>query len=111
MVTNCNMSCDTYNLVLRLYMKWDHEERVRCTWDEMEKSGLRPDWCSYTIMIHGLYDKGRIEDALSYFNEMTSKGMVPEPRTEILVNAMKNKLKEQEGEKEKKYPEGIMANH
>ncbi|XVF04269.1 hypothetical protein REPUB_Repub05bG0068100 [Reevesia pubescens] len=100
----CNMSCDTYNLILRLYMKWDHEERVGHTWDEMDKSGLGPDRPSYTIMIHGLYDKGRIEDALSYFNEMTSKGIMPEPRTEILVNAMKNKLKEQEGEKEKKDP-------
>ncbi|XP_022717164.1 putative pentatricopeptide repeat-containing protein At3g15200 [Durio zibethinus] len=100
----CNMSCDTYNLILRLYIKWDQEERVRHTWDEMDKSGLGPDRRSYTIMIHGLYDKGRIEDALSYFNEMTSKGMVPEPRTEILVNAMKNKLKEQEDTKEKKDP-------
>ncbi|XP_007021561.2 PREDICTED: putative pentatricopeptide repeat-containing protein At3g15200 [Theobroma cacao] len=100
----CNMSGDTYNLILKLYMKWGHEERVRCTWDEMEKSGLGPDRRSYTIMIHGLYDKGSIEDALSYFNEMTSKGMVPEPRTEILVNAMKDKLKEQEGEKERKEP-------
>ncbi|KAK5826023.1 hypothetical protein PVK06_020928 [Gossypium arboreum] len=39
----CNMSCDTYNLILRLYMKWDHEERVRHMWDEIEKSGLGPD--------------------------------------------------------------------
>ncbi|XVF70142.1 hypothetical protein PTKIN_Ptkin11bG0138400 [Pterospermum kingtungense] len=99
----CKTSCDTCNLILRLYMKWDHEERVRNMWEEMYKSGLGPDRRSYTIMIHGLHDKGRIEDALSYFNEMISRGMVPEPRTKILVNAMKNKLKEQ-GEKEKKDP-------
>ncbi|PPS04756.1 hypothetical protein GOBAR_AA15909 [Gossypium barbadense] len=43
----------------------------------------------------------RVEDALSYFDNMTSKGIVPEPRTEILVNSMRNKLKEQEGEKQK----------
>ncbi|GMJ11433.1 hypothetical protein like AT3G15200 [Hibiscus trionum] len=98
----CNMCCDTYNLVLRLYMKWDHEERIRHTWDEIEKSGLGPDRRSYTVMIHWLHGKGRVEDALSYYNEMTSKGMVPEPRTEILVNAMKSKLNEQEGEKHKK---------
>ncbi|KAG8472359.1 hypothetical protein CXB51_034233 [Gossypium anomalum] len=98
----CNMCCDTYNLILRLYMKWDHEEKVRQMWDEIGKSGLGPDRRSYTVMIHWLYDKGRVEDALSYFNEMTSKGIVPEPRTEILVNSMRNKLEEQEDEKQKK---------
>lgn len=99
----CKMSCDTCNLILRLYMKWDHEERVKHMWEDMDKSGLGLDRRSYTIMIHGLHAKGRTEDALRYFNEMTSKGMVPEPRTEILVNVMKNKMKEQ-GETKKKDP-------
>ncbi|GLU18128.1 hypothetical protein SLE2022_344450 [Rubroshorea leprosula] len=98
----CKMTVDTYNLILKLYMDWDHEKRVGCTWDEMEKGGLGPNRCSYTIMIHGLYDKGRFGDALSYFNEMTLKGMVPEPRTKILVNTMNIKLKEQESKGGKK---------
>ncbi|KAG8490752.1 hypothetical protein CXB51_013968 [Gossypium anomalum] len=97
----CNMCYDTYNLILRLYLKWDHEERVRHMWDEIGKSGLGLDWRSYTVMIYWLYNKGRVEDALSYFDNMTSKGIVPEPKIEILVNSMRNKLKEQEGEKQK----------
>ncbi|KAJ0101684.1 hypothetical protein Patl1_04725 [Pistacia atlantica] len=102
MVRNgCEMSSDIYNLILKLYMNWDYEEKVRYTWDEMEKKGLGPDRRSYTIMIHGLYDKGRLENSLSYFHEMTSKGMVPEPRTEILVNAMNIKLKKKEAEHDK----------
>ncbi|KAF3442476.1 hypothetical protein FNV43_RR16392 [Rhamnella rubrinervis] len=83
----CRMTGDMYNLVLKLYMEWDCQERVRYTWDEMERNGLGPDKRSYTIMIHGLYDKGRRNDALLFFREMTSKGMLPEPRTEILVNS------------------------
>lgn len=89
---------DTYNLLLRLFMDWDHQERVRSTWVVMERDGLGPDRRSYTIMIHGLYDKGRMEEAMHYFKEMTTKGMVPEPRTMILVNAMNIRLKEREGE-------------
>ncbi|GAV63448.1 PPR domain-containing protein/PPR_2 domain-containing protein, partial [Cephalotus follicularis] len=81
----CKMTCDMYNLILKLYMDWDCQERVRCIWDEMENNGLGPDRRSYTIMIHGLYGKGRIDDALCYFNEMTTKGMVPEPKTEFLT--------------------------
>lgn len=89
MVRNgCEMSSDIYNLILKLYMIWDYKEKVKYFWDEMAKKGLGPDQRSYTIMVHGLYDKGRLEESLSYFHEMTSKGMVPEPRTEILVNAM-----------------------
>ncbi|KAA8523936.1 hypothetical protein F0562_010359 [Nyssa sinensis] len=94
----CKMTGDAYNLILRLFMDWDYHERVRSTWVEMEREGLGPDQRSYTIMIHGLYDKGRIEDALCYYNEMTSKGMVPEPRTKLLVNAMNIKLKERKSE-------------
>lgn len=89
---------DTYNLLLRLFMDWDHQERVKSLWVEMERDGLGPDRRSYTVMIHGHYDKGRIEEAMYYFNEMASKGMVPEPRTKILVDAMNIKLKERLGE-------------
>lgn len=90
----CKMSTDTYNVILKLYVNWDCEDKVRHTWEEMEKKGMGPDQRSYTVMIHGLYDKGRLEDALSYFHEMRLKGMVPEPRTGILVNDMNIKLKE-----------------
>ncbi|XP_059662673.1 putative pentatricopeptide repeat-containing protein At3g15200 [Cornus florida] len=94
----CKMTGDTYNLILRLFMDWNNQERVMSAWVEMERNGLGPDQRSYTIMIHGLYDKERIEDAMCYFNEMTSKGMVPEPRTKLLVNAINIKLKEKESE-------------
>lgn len=90
----CSMDDDMYNLVLRLYMRWDYEDGVRKTWEEMERHGWGPDRRSYTIMIHGHYEKGRIKDALRYYREMTSKGMVPEPRTEKLVNAMNIQMKE-----------------
>ncbi|KAJ1403467.1 Tetratricopeptide-like helical domain superfamily [Sesbania bispinosa] len=66
-----SMSDDVYNLVLRR---------------------------SYTIMIHGHYENGRMKDAMRYFREMTSKGMVPEPRTEKLVISMNSPV---EGENRK----------
>lgn len=99
--SRCKMTSDTYNLLLKLYMEWDCEERLRYTWEEMERNGLGPDQRSYTIMIHGFHDKGRIKDFLRYFREMTSKGMIPEPRTEILVNSMNIKWKADGGQAEK----------
>ncbi|RHN74266.1 putative tetratricopeptide-like helical domain-containing protein [Medicago truncatula] len=90
----CAMSDDICNLILRLYMKWDDLDGLRKTWDEMERNGLGPDRRSYTIMIHGHYENGRTKDAMRYFQEMTSKGIVLEPRTEKLVISMNGQLKE-----------------
>lgn len=93
----CDMNGDLSNLVLRLYMGWGHKEGVMSTWCEMERCGLGHDRRSYTIMIHGLYDRDRIEDALLYYEEMVLKGLPTEPRTEILMSAIKDKTKEREG--------------
>ncbi|XP_077227409.1 tetratricopeptide repeat (TPR)-like superfamily protein isoform X2 [Tasmannia lanceolata] len=89
--TGCRITDDTYNLILKLFMSWDNPEGVRSIWVEMEKNGMGPDQRSYTIVIHGLYDKERTDEALHYFSEMISKGMIPEPRTNLLAKAMETK--------------------
>ncbi|RWR86424.1 putative pentatricopeptide repeat-containing protein [Cinnamomum micranthum f. kanehirae] len=90
----CRMMADTYNLILKLFIGWNDQERVQSIWGEMEKNGMGPDQRSYTIMIHGLYSKGNMDETLQYFNEMTSKGMTPEPRTRLLVKAIELKRAE-----------------
>ncbi|XP_020235903.1 putative pentatricopeptide repeat-containing protein At3g15200 [Cajanus cajan] len=89
----CGMNDDVYNLLLRLYVKWDDGDGVRRTWEEMERNGWGPDRRSYTIMVHGHFERGRVKDAVRYFEEMVSKGMVPEPRTEKLVSSLKIRVK------------------
>lgn len=49
-------------------------------------------------MVHGLFENGKLKDALQYFNQMTSKGLVPEPRTKLLVNAIHIKLQDKKNE-------------
>lgn len=87
----CKLQGDTYNLVLRLMMEWGDAERVRCIWDEMGRNGFGPDRRSYTIVIHGLYDKGMKAAALEYFGEMRAKGMEPESRTMLLVGELESR--------------------
>lgn len=97
MVKNrCEMTSDLYNLMFRLYVQWDSEEKVREIWSEMERSGLGPDQRTYTIRVHGLHTKGKIGEALGYYQEMLSRGMVPEPRTEMLLNQNKTKPKDED---------------
>lgn len=87
---------DAYNLLLKLFTDWDCGEKVHSFWVEMERDGLGPDQRSYTIMIHWLYDKGRVEEAMGYYEEMKLKDMITEPRTNLLINAMNLKRKEKD---------------
>ncbi|KAL2331374.1 hypothetical protein Fmac_018955 [Flemingia macrophylla] len=89
----CHVNDDVYNLLLRLYVKWDDGDGVRKTWEDMERNGWGPDRRSYTIMVHGHFENGRVKDVVRYFEEMISKGLVPEPRTEMLVSSLNIKVK------------------
>ncbi|CAA0816003.1 Putative pentatricopeptide repeat-containing protein [Striga hermonthica] len=86
----CKMEGDAYILLLKLYMYSGEVERAKWVWAEMEREGFGPDRRSYTIFIHGYYDIGMSRPALELFDEMVSKGMVPEPSTEELVKDMRS---------------------
>ncbi|WVZ72267.1 hypothetical protein U9M48_020756 [Paspalum notatum var. saurae] len=86
--TGCKLDSDTYNLILNLYIGWKCDKEVQQIWDEMERSGSGPDQRSYTIMVHGLHSQEKFDEALRYYTAMKSRGMIPEPRTNILVKSI-----------------------
>lgn len=86
--SGCKLDSDMYNLILNLYIKWKYEKGMQQIWDEMERRGSGPDQRSFTIMVHGLHSQGKLDEALQYYTTMKSRGMIPEPRTKILVKAM-----------------------
>ncbi|MQM04247.1 hypothetical protein Taro_037039, partial [Colocasia esculenta] len=90
----CKLNGDTYNLILNLYVKWDEQTGVHSVWTDMERNGVGPDQRSYTIMIHGLHSKGKLDEAQRYYTEMQSKGLIPEPRTKLLIKAIVLKRKD-----------------
>ncbi|KAL6847916.1 hypothetical protein ACP4OV_022044 [Aristida adscensionis] len=92
--SGCKLDSDTYNLILNLYVNWEYERGVQQVWDEMERTGSGPDQRSFTIMVHGLHSQGKLDEALQYYTTMKSRGMIPEPRTRILVKAIHMKKDE-----------------
>jgi len=99
--TGCKLDGDIYNLMLKLYMGWKYRMGIQSVWKETEKNGFGPDQRSYTIMVHGLYSQGKLDEALEFYSKVRSKGMVPEPRTRLLVKAIHLKREEN----------GIAAHH
>ncbi|ERN11523.1 putative pentatricopeptide repeat-containing protein At3g15200 [Amborella trichopoda] len=85
--TGCVFTSDTQNLILRILTGWDDFQGAYGVWREMERGGRGPDQRSYTVMVHRLYEKGRMDEAFGYYAEMISKGMIPEPRTKLLADA------------------------
>jgi pentatricopeptide repeat protein len=86
--TGCKLDSDTYNLILNLYVGWKYEKGVHQIWNDMEASGSGPDQRSFTIMVHGLHSQGKLDEALQYYTTMKSRGLIPEPRTKILVKSI-----------------------
>ncbi|XP_062186826.1 putative pentatricopeptide repeat-containing protein At3g15200 [Phragmites australis] len=86
--SSVKLDSDTYNLILNLYVSWKYEKGMQQVWDEMERSGSGPDQRSFTIMVHGLHSQGKLDEALQYYTTMKSRGLIPEPRTRILVKAI-----------------------
>ncbi|CAN6456179.1 unnamed protein product [Victoria cruziana] len=96
--TGTVLSADIYNLMLKMFLQWNELKKVQDTWMEMDKNGVGHDQRSYTVMVHGLYDKGKLAEAYEYFSEMISKGMVPEPRTKLLVDAIQARRTRADGD-------------
>ncbi|MBA0564781.1 hypothetical protein Golob_009692, partial [Gossypium lobatum] len=44
----------------------------------MKLTGLDPDLVSYNLMLNGLGKSGRVEEALSLFDEMRNRGITPD---------------------------------
>ena len=53
-------------------MGWQYQTGVQTVWEEMEINGFGPDQHSYTIMVHGLYNQGKLDGALEMCSMDTS---------------------------------------
>ncbi|KAK9089179.1 hypothetical protein Scep_028261 [Stephania cephalantha] len=71
----CVVTPYIYNLILKLFMDWNDEEGFSSIWYKMERNGLGPYQRSYTIVVHGLHNKGKMEEALQYFLRDDVKGI------------------------------------
>lgn len=74
---------DTYVLLMRKFGRWGFLRPVFVVWKKMEDHGLSPDGFAYNALIDALLQKGMIDMARKYDEEMLAKGLSAKPRTEL----------------------------
>ncbi|XP_027187311.1 pentatricopeptide repeat-containing protein At1g80550, mitochondrial [Cicer arietinum] len=74
---------DTYVMLLKKFSRWGFLRLVFVVWNRMEQLGCSPDAAAYNALIDALVEKGLINMARKYDEEMLAKGLSPRPRKEL----------------------------
>ncbi|KAJ4721208.1 putative Pentatricopeptide repeat-containing protein [Melia azedarach] len=81
----CQPTKDTYIMLIRKFSRWHQFDSVFKAWNEMSENGNGPDRSSYVALIHGLFLNGKLEEAYKYYTEMKEKRLLPEPKTDEML--------------------------
>ena len=76
-------SKDTYVMVMRKFGRWGFLRPVFKVWNKMEELGCSPDASAYDALIDALVEKGMVDMARKYDEEMLAKGLSSKPRKEL----------------------------
>ncbi|KAJ4851530.1 hypothetical protein Tsubulata_047534 [Turnera subulata] len=74
---------DTYVMLMRKFGRWGFLRPVFVVWKKMEELGCSPDEFAYNALIDALVDKGMVDLARKYDEEMLAKGLSAKPRAEL----------------------------
>lgn len=78
--SGCRPKMDTYVMLLKKFGKWGFLRPVFHIWNVMQEQGSCPDEFAYNAFIDALIQKGMIDLARKYDQEMLLKGLSAKPR-------------------------------
>lgn len=81
--SGCRPRMDTYVMLMKKFGRWGFLRPVFMVWKAMEEHGVSPDAFAYNAMIDALLQKGMVELARKYDEEMLEKGLSAKPRKEF----------------------------
>ncbi|WCJ40533.1 Pentatricopeptide repeat (PPR) superfamily protein [Euphorbia peplus] len=79
---------DTYVMLMRKFGRWGFLRPVLIVWEKMEEHGCSPNESAYNALIDALIEKGQLDLARKYDQEMLAKGLSPKPRKELRTNVV-----------------------
>ncbi|CBI29167.3 unnamed protein product, partial [Vitis vinifera] len=65
------------------FFGWGFLRPVFIVWKKMEEQGCSPDACAYNALIDALVQKGMVDLARKYEEEMLAKGLSAKPRVDL----------------------------
>ncbi|KAL2928815.1 hypothetical protein RDABS01_034226 [Bienertia sinuspersici] len=74
---------DTYVMLMRKFGRWGFLRPVMIVWDKMKELGCSPNEAAYNALIDALLQKGMVDMARKYDEEMLAKGLSAKPRVEL----------------------------
>ncbi|KAK8989942.1 hypothetical protein V6N11_064355 [Hibiscus sabdariffa] len=74
---------DTYVMLMRKFGRWGFLRPVFMVWKKMEELGSSPNEFAYNALIDALIQKGMLDMARKYDEEMLAKGLSSKPREEL----------------------------
>uniref|UniRef100_A0ACD5UV95 Uncharacterized protein n=1 Tax=Avena sativa TaxID=4498 RepID=A0ACD5UV95_AVESA len=83
----CRPRMDTYVMLIKRFGRWGFLRPVFFVWKTMEEHGLTLDAFAYNTLIDALLEKGMVDLARKYDEEMLAKGLSPKPRKELGTKA------------------------
>lgn len=78
---------DTYVMLMRKFGRWGFLRPVFLLWEKMAVHGLSPDEFAYNALIDVLLQKGLVDMARKYDDEMLLKGLSAKPRAELQIKS------------------------
>ena len=83
MASGVHPRMDTYVMLMSKFGRWGFLRPVFVVWNRMEWHGVSPDDHAYNALIDALVEKGMIDEARKYDQEMLAKGLSAKPRADL----------------------------
>ncbi|XP_010472907.1 PREDICTED: pentatricopeptide repeat-containing protein At1g80550, mitochondrial-like [Camelina sativa] len=83
---------DTYVMLMRKFERWGFLQPVLHVWKTMKESGDTPDSAAYNAVIDALIQKGMLDMAREYEEEMMERGLSPRRRPELVEKSLDETL-------------------
>ncbi|CAN0878213.1 Pentatricopeptide repeat-containing protein At1g22960, mitochondrial [Linum grandiflorum] len=83
----------TFVMLLRKFERWGFLKPASIVWSKMVERGYSPDESAYNAWIDALVDKGLLDEAWKYHQEMQKKGLSSKPRKVFETRSFSTEVK------------------
>lgn len=77
MIRVCEPDSDTYTIMIKMFFESDRVDKAMKVWRYMGKVQFVPSMHTFSVLVNGLCEKGEVDKACSFLEEMIENGIRP----------------------------------